>query len=168
MSTAQDNGEHEAKRVIRLDIPPRFFYVTGTAVVVGSAIGIVRGGRLAGMQFLAENVHRPPTTVEGWYFYNKTKNYKVMLGGLKGAGLESMRLGLATVGWVATEEGVERTGWGVVKDSCAGVVTGLAFAGVYGLPWKMTRRTAVLGLVAGSALDLLRWGRGTIEGVEGR
>lgn len=132
MSSVQDEQEQtqQQKRVIRLEIPPRFFSVTGTAVVVGSAIGLVRGGRLAGMRFLAENVHRPPTTVQGWYFYNKTKNYKVMLGGLKGAGKESVRLGLAAVGWVGTEEMMERVGWGDVKDSCAGVVTAGAYSGV--------------------------------------
>jgi hypothetical protein len=127
-TTTEREQEQKPKQVIRLEIPPRFMYVTGTAVLVGTAIGIVRGGRVAGMRFLAENAHRPPTTVEGWYFYNKTKNYRVMLGGLKGAGADSVRLGLAAVGWVGTEEMVERMGWGVVKESCAGVATAGAFA----------------------------------------
>lgn len=179
-TTVQNDNEQETKRVIRLDIPPRFFYVTGTAIIVGTAIGIVRGGRLAGMRFLAENVHRPPTTVEGWYFYNKTKNYKVMLGGLKGAGMDSLRLGLAALGWVGTEEGVEKLGWGDVKDSCAGVVTAGAFSAVCEcddcrkgrmmtneftdrLPWKMSRRTLGLGMVIGGGLDVLRWGRKEME-----
>jgi len=129
-TTVQDDGEQDPKRTIRLEIPPRFFYVTGTALVVGTAIGIVRGGRLAGMRFLAENVHRPPKTVQGWYFYNKTKNYKVMLGGLKGAGMDSLRLGLTALGWVGTEEGLERLGWSDVRATCAGVVTAGAFSAV--------------------------------------
>ncbi len=129
-TTVQGDEEQDGKRVIRLQIPPRFFYVTGTAVLVGTAIGIVRGGRLAGMRFLAENAHRPPKTVQGWYFYNKTKNYKVMLGGLKGAGMDSLRLGLTALGWVGTEEGLERLGWGDVKASCAGVVTAGPFSAV--------------------------------------
>lgn len=39
--------------------------------------GASRGGHLASRIFLAENTHRAPTTYQGWYFYNKTKNYHV-------------------------------------------------------------------------------------------
>ncbi|EKM80494.1 hypothetical protein AGABI1DRAFT_113661 [Agaricus bisporus var. burnettii JB137-S8] len=156
---SQDSSEQETKRVIRLDIPPRVFYVTGTAVAVGTVIGGVRGGRLAGMQFLAENVHRPPTTVQGWYFYRKTKNYKVMLGGLKGAGKDSLRLGLAVLGWVGTEEAANRFGYGNVKETGAGLVSAGAFSMIYRLPWKTTRRVLALGVVMGGVLDALEWGR---------
>jgi hypothetical protein len=82
------------------------------------------------MRFLAENVHRPPTTVQGWYFYNKTKNYKVMLGGLKGAGMDSLRLGLAGLGWVGAEEAADRLGYGNVKESWAGLVSAGAFSAI--------------------------------------
>jgi hypothetical protein len=127
---SRESGEQESKRVIRLDLPPRVFYVTGTAVVAGTVIGTVRGGRLASMRFLAENVHRPPTTVQGWYFYNKTKNYKMMLGGLKGAGMDSFRLGLAGLGWVGAEEAADQLGYGHVKESWAGVVSASAFSAI--------------------------------------
>jgi len=50
---------------------------------VGLALGAYRGGRMASLRFLAENAHRAPKTVKGWYFYNKTKNYRMMYGGLK-------------------------------------------------------------------------------------
>ena len=49
----------------------------------GMALGVYRGGRMARLRFLAENAHRAPKTVKGWYFYNKTKNYRMMYGGLK-------------------------------------------------------------------------------------
>ncbi|OZJ01816.1 hypothetical protein BZG36_04815, partial [Bifiguratus adelaidae] len=55
--------------------------------IVGSLWGFVAGsyigGRQSGLQYLAENAHRLPRTVQGWYFYHKTKNYKVMYGGIK-------------------------------------------------------------------------------------
>lgn len=44
---------------------------------------MIRGGRAAGLRFLAENAHNPPKTVRGWYFYNKTKNYRMMWAGLR-------------------------------------------------------------------------------------
>ena len=123
--------------VVRVDIPPRYLYVTGTGIVVGMGMGMMRGGRQAGLRFLAENVHRAPRTVGGWYFYNKTKNYKVMLGALKGGGVESMRLGLAGAGWVGMEELGEQAGWGPIKQTCAGAGTGAGFGAVceYGACW---------------------------------
>ena len=51
---------------------------------VGMALGFYRGGRMASLRFLAENAHRAPKTIKGWYLYNKTKNYRIMYGGLKG------------------------------------------------------------------------------------
>lgn len=50
---------------------------------VGLGLGFYRGGRMASLRFLAENAHRAPKTVKGWYFYNKTKNYRMMYGGLR-------------------------------------------------------------------------------------
>ena len=113
---------------IRLTIPPRFYLVPGAAIIVGSAIGLMRGSQKASLRFLAENVHRPPTTVQGWYFYNKTKNYKVLLGGLKGAGAEASKLGLVALGWVSLEEVIERVGWGQVKEIGAAMGTAGVFS----------------------------------------
>jgi len=113
---------------IRVNIPQRVLLVPGTAFVVGSAIGLVRGGRTASLQFLAENAHRPPKTVQGWYFYKKTKNYRVMLGGLKGGVIEGSRLGAIALCYVGLESGVERYGWGSVKEIVAGVGTGCVFS----------------------------------------
>ncbi|KIP07028.1 hypothetical protein PHLGIDRAFT_55545, partial [Phlebiopsis gigantea 11061_1 CR5-6] len=88
---------------IRVTIPERLYLLPGAAIILGTTIGLFRGSRRASLRFLAENVHRPPTTVQGWYFYNKTKNYRVIMGGLKEAGLEAARLGTTAAGWVCFE-----------------------------------------------------------------
>ncbi|TFK43175.1 hypothetical protein BDQ12DRAFT_718418 [Crucibulum laeve] len=159
--TSIDNGEPDTpgKKQIRLNIPSRFYLVPGTAILVGTAIGVMRGGRAASLRFLAENAHRPPTTVQGWYFYNKTKNYKVILGGLKGAGADAARLAVVALGWVGIEEGMRRVGWGELSEVGAAVGTAGVFSAVYRLPWKITRRTVMLGLVMGVGLKGLTWGR---------
>lgn len=126
----QDELEGPTKNVIRLNIPPRFYLVPGAAIIVGSAIGILRGSQAASLRFLAENVHRPPTTVQGWYFYNKTKNYKVLFGGLKGAGLEASKLVVVALGWVGIEEGLGRVGWGQFSEVGAAVGTAGTFSAV--------------------------------------
>ncbi|OBZ70097.1 hypothetical protein A0H81_09899 [Grifola frondosa] len=131
----------------------------GAAIIVGATIGLFRGSRSASLRFLAENVHRPPTTVRGWYLYNKTKNYRMLLGGLKEGVADASKLGVTATGWVGIEEGCERLGVGDVKEVAAGLGTGGLFAAVYGLPWKASGRTMVLGVLIGSVLRGLRWSR---------
>jgi hypothetical protein len=117
--------DNAPKTAIRVNIPQRVLLVPGTAFIVGSAIGLVRGGRTASLRFLAENAHRPPKTVQGWYFYNKTKNYRVMLGGLKGAGMDGGRLGAMALCYVGLETAIV---WREAKEIGAGVGTGAVFS----------------------------------------
>jgi len=120
-------NEHE-DAAIRLTVPRRLMVVPATAFMVGCAIGMVRGGRKASLRFLAENAHRPPTTVQGWYFYKKTKNYKVMWGALKGAGTEAVKVTALAGGYVGLEEGLERVGWSKGKYVGAAVGTAVGFS----------------------------------------
>ncbi|KAF8974604.1 hypothetical protein BDZ97DRAFT_1911772 [Flammula alnicola] len=129
MTSSDEHDEGAAKNTaIWLTIPRRVMLVPATAFIVGTAIGITRGGRTASLRFLAENAHRPPTTVQGWYFYKKTKNYKVMLGALKGAGAEATKLTALGLTYVGIEEGVERMGWGPAKHVGAAVGTAIVFS----------------------------------------
>jgi hypothetical protein len=104
---------------------PRVYQVPVVGAAVGAAIGLIRGGRQTAWRFLAENAHRPPRTREGWYFYHKTKNYRVALGGVAEGAREGLRFGLITGAYVWLEEGLGMAG-GVVgegKEMVAGVVT---------------------------------------------
>ncbi|KAF5333593.1 hypothetical protein D9611_002196 [Ephemerocybe angulata] len=148
------------KQSIHLTIPPRMYQIPAMAVAVGSAIGIMRGGRAAGLRFLAENAHRPPRTVQGWYFYKKTKNYRVMLGALQGAAKEAGRLGAITGGYVLLEEGIKRTGFGPWAEVGAGAGTGLLFGAVNRGIWK---QAVVLGAVMGCSLKGLNMARGSMD-----
>jgi hypothetical protein len=120
----------EEKKAIYLTVPPRLLILPGAAVIVGTVIGLMRGSRRVSLQFLAENAHRPPRTVRGWYFYQKTKNYKVMLGGLQQAGVDAMKLGASAVVWVGLEEGLEQAGLGQGSEIGAGLGTGCVFSGI--------------------------------------
>lgn len=148
------------KKRVELTIPPRMYQIPGVAVGLGSAMGIMRGGRAEALRFLAENAHRPPKTVQGWYFYKKTKNYRVMLGALKGAAKESGRLGAITGAYVVLEEGIDRVGYGGWKSVGAGAGTGLLFGAVNRGIWK---QAVVLGLVMGGTLSLLDMARGSMH-----
>ncbi|OCH92892.1 hypothetical protein OBBRIDRAFT_790749 [Obba rivulosa] len=148
---------------VRLTIPEQYYMLPGAAVLVGTTLGLFRGSRLASLRFLAENAHRPPTTMKGWYFYNKTKNYRMMLGGLKQAGLDAARLGATAAGWVIIEEGCERLGWKDVSEVAAGVGTAGIFAGVYRMPGRVMGQAMVLGAIIGVSLRAMRWGKGTLR-----
>lgn len=125
---AMSSTEHDDELPpIRITIPERYYLLPGAAIIVGTTIGLFRGSRTASLRFLAENAHRPPKTVRGWYLYNKTKNYRVLLGGLKGAGADATKLGLTAAGWVIVEEGCTRLGVDDVREVAAGLATGTLF-----------------------------------------
>ncbi|KAI0081671.1 hypothetical protein K474DRAFT_1681759 [Panus rudis PR-1116 ss-1] len=160
MSSVEEPNESSDKpNAIRLTIPERYYLLPGAAVVVGTTIGLFRGSRRASLRFLAENVHRPPTTVQGWYFYNKTKNYRVLMGGLKEGAADAARLGATAMGWVVIEEGCKRLGCEEIGEVAAGLGTAGVFSLAYRLPWKATSRTLLLGLMIGAAVQGLRWSR---------
>ncbi|ESK97469.1 hypothetical protein Moror_17648 [Moniliophthora roreri MCA 2997] len=150
---------------IRLTIPPRVYILPGTALIIGATIGFVRGARRTGLRFLAENAHRPPRTMKGWYFYNKTKNYKMMYGGFKGAAKEAGKLMGISFAWVGIEEGVGSFGypWDEGKEVMAGIGTGMVFSAVYGLPLKTARQSVVLGLIMGGCMKGLKMGRDVLS-----
>lgn len=130
--TTNETYGTQPKRTIHINVHPHVYILPGTAFVAGAMIGLRQGARTASMQYLAENVHRPPTTVQGWYFYNKTKNYRVLMAGLKEAGRNAARLTAITGTFVAVSEGCEYMGgvWGEMKEmaSCVGIAA--AFSGV--------------------------------------
>ncbi|GHJ89090.1 hypothetical protein NliqN6_5492 [Naganishia liquefaciens] len=87
-------------------IPRRLLILPPTAVVLGALIGMSRGGSRARLRFLAENAHRQPTTIQGWYFYTKTRNYRILFGSLREGSKTGLTLGAATALYVLSEEGV--------------------------------------------------------------
>lgn len=71
--------------------------VSPTIPLAGFGLGLVSGffsaSKRSSLVFLAENAHRKPTTMQGWYFYNKTKNYRVLWDAVKGGVKGGTRLG---------------------------------------------------------------------------
>ncbi|KAI9574916.1 hypothetical protein HD554DRAFT_127602 [Boletus coccyginus] len=146
----------------------RYFILPASAAIMGTVIGAVRGSRRASLRFLAENAHRPPTTVQGWYFYNKTKNYRRMAAGVQEGGVNATKLGVVALVWVGIEDGLERCRqpWAEARELGAGVGTAGVFAVAYRLPWRSGRQAVCLGGVVGGGMGLLRWARSYLEGVQ--
>ncbi|KAH8118374.1 hypothetical protein DFH11DRAFT_1502715 [Phellopilus nigrolimitatus] len=111
------------REAIRVYVPRRYLVLGATGGATGLSLGLMRGAREAGWRFLAENAHRAPTTVAGWYLYKKTKNYRMMWGGLRAGGRDAVRLGAAGAAWAALEDGMERAGAGAAREAGAGLGT---------------------------------------------
>ncbi|RSH78166.1 uncharacterized protein EHS24_002625 [Apiotrichum porosum] len=157
-------------------VPKNMLVFAGNAAVVGFFVGARRGARNAQTRYLAENAHRQPTTVKGWYFYHKTRNYRILWGGMREGSRYSLRLSSAVALFVAADEGFayarehlnpnsmktgyppshERWGWRQgpvhVED---GAVAGATLATVlslwYRLPNPVLIRAVILGLGGGAA-----------------
>ncbi|KAN0097685.1 hypothetical protein V8E55_002131 [Tylopilus felleus] len=182
MTTNDEKGPYDATPILQ----SRYFILPASAAIMGTVIGAVRGSRRASLRYLAENAHRPPTTVQGWYFYNKTKNYRRMAGGLQEGGLNAMKLGVTALVWVGIEDGLERCGqpWAEARELGAGLGTASVFAAVcellfqcllcFGLvwnfldrlPWRSGRQAMFLGGMIGGGMGLLRWARSRLEAVQ--
>ena len=158
----------EENEAIHISIPPRLYQVPGAALVVGTVIGAVRGSRKEGLRFLAENAHRTPTTLQGWYFYNKTKNYRKMLGGLQEGGRQGLRLSATAMGWVTLEESIRGAGHGFEEaaEVGAGVGTGAMFGLVCECVWtRALQRGYLISLVRTDRLGLRTTGQAVLLGL---
>ncbi|KAN0063163.1 hypothetical protein ACQY0O_004327 [Thecaphora frezii] len=69
----------------------------------GFVSGLTSAGKRASLVFMAENAHRLPDTVQGWYFYSKTKNYRILLRGIQGGLKQGLRLSIWTTGFCVAE-----------------------------------------------------------------
>lgn len=147
-----------------------------TAFGLGLISGVLTSGRRAGLVFMAENAHRLPDTVQGWYFYSKTKNYKVLLGAAKGGLKQGARLAVWTTGFCLAERVAELTRGSIEKQfgagrgnsdgimlsghwtdgALAGTATAAAATALYRLPRPSAVRVFQLGLLAGASTGGIR------------
>lgn len=116
----------------RVGMPPsqRIAATAASSGFAGFVIGFYRSSRAAGLQYLAENTHSLPRNLPGWYFYHKTKNYRIAYGGIKGGVKLGTRVGIWSALYGVIEATVDysinRTG--LVGSVSAGAMTAAIFA----------------------------------------
>ena len=124
-------GHDDDNPRLSLPFPARLLVLGGSGFAVGGALGAVQGARRAAQVFRAENTHRAPTTMRGWYFYRKTKNYRALHGGMAGGA----RLGARVAAWVGLfavfEHAVDRLRRRT--DALGSIVAGLGLSGCFAL-----------------------------------
>lgn len=76
--------------------------------ISGFLLGSMKGSQDAGFCFRAENAHRLPTSQKGWYFYHKSKNYNMALGGVKEGGKQAIKFSFWAGLYFVLEEAFDR------------------------------------------------------------
>lgn len=126
------NDLEETNGLVRagLATKPRLLLMTTIGTFWGFSIGAFLGGRQSGLQYLAENAHKLPTTVQGWYFYHKTKNYRMMLGGVKRGLKFAGKTGGLCLLYGSVEAAIDdvRGEADVLNSVTAGIATGTIFS----------------------------------------
>ncbi|ORY87086.1 hypothetical protein BCR37DRAFT_376472 [Protomyces lactucae-debilis] len=145
----------------RLGLPPlpRLVVATSLCSLTTFALGALSSGKRCAHQFLAENAHRLPRTHQGWYFYHKTKNYRVAFGAIKGG----VRYACRAAGWTGlyvSSEALLDWARGGTMDAGNSALAALATAGLFsyknGFSRQLTRRTMRLSGLAGLTAGLLQ------------
>ncbi|KAK5165788.1 uncharacterized protein LTR77_008711 [Saxophila tyrrhenica] len=172
---------------LSIPFPERTVLLTTLSAGTGLALGLAHGSTESGLRFRAENAHRLPTSQTGWYLYHKSKNYHVILGGVKEGFKMAGKLGLWSAVFVVMEEGIDRgraatvRGWRervgrdlgryggdegeekvVPRDFVSTVLAGLGTAGAFsawnGFPLPTAVRLAKMGAKVGLVFGLLQDG----------
>ncbi|KAF2755142.1 hypothetical protein EJ05DRAFT_123929 [Pseudovirgaria hyperparasitica] len=144
----------------RLSIPFETRIILGTCVSfgTGASLGLLDGSHMAGLVFRAENAHRLPTTHTGWYFYHKSKNYAMMMGGLKAGVRGGVLVGAFGGAFMLLEEAGDwiRGTRDFANSAFAGTVIATGYAGIKDLPRMTALRTARMGFVVGAGYGVLQ------------
>ncbi|KAH7105645.1 hypothetical protein BKA62DRAFT_826903 [Auriculariales sp. MPI-PUGE-AT-0066] len=138
-----------------ITLPPEYYQLPGLASTFGLSIGLFRGSRKAGLQYLAENAHKAPRTVKGWYEYKKVKNSRMILAGLHQGGKDALKLAALGVLWVTAEEVTSQVGPMAAqgKELVAAVGVSAVISSIYRLP---KRQVFLLGFTFGLSKMCLR------------
>ncbi|KAK9464538.1 hypothetical protein V1512DRAFT_268183 [Lipomyces arxii] len=177
----QDPSSDEARQLLntfwedgvdpsqRLGFAPsiRIPFLMAATSIITIPLGLFKGTNRSGLKYLAENTHRLPTTVQGWYYYHKQRNYVVIRDGI----VEAVKFGGRNLAFVTGIFGIE-----ALMDYARGqmdfvnTVIGTSIVGfVYSyrqrhLPMSQVRSTVKYGARAGLVFGLLQDGLQAAKG----
>ncbi|KAK6462433.1 hypothetical protein DFJ63DRAFT_335756 [Scheffersomyces coipomensis] len=142
------------------------FSITGG--IIGGFAGFFDGIKVSSLQYLTENGHRLPTTVGGWYFYHKKKNYVMILNGAQNGFKQGLKYTVSVGGFFGLEFLIDRYIRNDIIDFTSSLAAGTIYAGLFGLYSKLSKiqiqkymkKGAAVGLSLGLTQDLLIFTRG--------
>ncbi|KAJ1678985.1 hypothetical protein EV182_002962 [Spiromyces aspiralis] len=156
------------KTYCRIHLRPadRLVVVTANAAFWGFLVGAYLGGRQSAFQYLAERAHRLPTTVQGWYYYHKWKNYRVAIGAFKRGSYYAARISSVCIAYEGLEmiADYSQSEVNALSSFIAGTGTGVLASLWARLPRSSAKRAITSGALVGCAIgltqDLAHWQQG--------
>ncbi|KAK9472707.1 uncharacterized protein V1510DRAFT_403028 [Dipodascopsis tothii] len=144
---------------------PMIMFAVSTYTV---PMGLYKGGRVAGLRYLAENTHRLPQTQQGWYFYHKTKNYVVMRDAIIESARYTARVGAFTGLLFGTEAALDAARGRIdfANTTVAAAVVGLIHSWAGKLSRAQSRSSVRMGARAGLAFGLCQDGVRYLNGYD--
>ncbi|PVU94331.1 hypothetical protein BB561_002636 [Smittium simulii] len=149
---------------IQMEPQERLAVLSMTGVLSGGVVGAYLGGRNAGWQYLAEKAHNLPKTTEGWYYYHKWKNYKVIVAGVKKGAYYGLRIGGITALYQKIEATCDEYVFGepcMWSSLISGFSVSFTCAVLARLSKSSFRRIVLLGSIGGLTMgglqDALSW-----------
>lgn len=166
MSSGPPVPDENRKERFHLPTQERLTAVALASGIVGSGVGFFEGIKISSLRFLTENGHRLPTTVGGWYFYHKKKNYVMILGGAREAAKVGAKFCFGVTSFFGLEAAIDYARG--TKDFLSTAASSTAIAWGYGAWKQMTpvqrmtyvKKGGLMGLGLGIIQDAMIWNRG--------
>ncbi|KAJ3128368.1 hypothetical protein HK098_004615 [Nowakowskiella sp. JEL0407] len=141
-------------------LSPELKWLTKVSIaggVSGFMAGCYLDGSKRSLQFLAENAHRLPKTVQGWYFYHKYKNYEVVDAAFRGGLRQSVKFGGMSMLFCSIEQILETvTGReSFLNTTGAGIISALLFSRANDLSLQYTKYAVRYGIIGTAAMGLI-------------
>lgn len=168
MSSVTKSQPLDPLRNERFHLKPydRIMIASSIGLLIGAGLGFYEGIKLSSLRYMTENAHRLPTTVGGWYFYHKKKNYVMIISGCKDAARLGTKYSLGVSGFFALEAGIDyvRNTRDFLNTMITGAITAFAHGSIRHMSrvQKLThvKKGAFLGLMLGLGQDAMIFSRG--------
>ncbi len=167
VAMAQDDSSfaHENQR-FHINPIYRVSIILASASLIGGVAGTYDGTKKSSLQFLAENAHRLPTSMKGWYFYHKRKNYVLVRNGM----IQGAKTSLKVTSYCGLFFGLEalidhlKGGIDFTSTAISTTVVGWTYARITRLSRYQTLNYMKTGLILGLASGLVQDGLLYIRG----
>ncbi|KAJ3291014.1 hypothetical protein HDU76_007336 [Blyttiomyces sp. JEL0837] len=168
LTTFQDTKREESRAYLHQVSPSLVWTLQLTSLLTlsGFGSGAYISGRQRAIQFLAENAHRLPKTVKGWYFYHKYKQHEAIHAAYKGGMRYGGRFGAIALVYCGAEVAMERT-LGMESWVCsmgAGSAAAFVFSLASRLNFQYGKYAILFGAGTGLGIGLLQDGYSLIYG----
>lgn len=166
MDTTNSNVDSLRNERFHLKPYDRIRMAASIGGLIGAGLGFYEGVKLSSLRYLTENAHRLPTTVGGWYFYHKKKNYVMIISGCKDAARLGLKYSLGVSSFFALEYLIDYTRNTIdfLNTTAAGAIVAYTHGSIRHMTkvqkFNHVKKGSFLALVLGLSQDMMIFSRG--------